>query len=128
MNDLRKWKNKILYRVFFKQEFKKFRVTLRKYSGKVFNHFKKIDSVSVKEMIDSLHPIKNISKIHESLASGGRSQNPIIFTWDKKFLIKTISKEEKNIFLTMLPEYHKRMKDSKSLLCRIYGLFRINVK
>jgi hypothetical protein len=103
-------------------------VTLRKYSGMVFHHIRTVDSVSVKEMIDSLHPVKNITKIHESIASGGRSQNPIIFTWDKKFLIKTIDKDEKNIFLQMLPEYHKRMKDSKSLLCRIYGLFRIHVK
>ena len=79
-------------------------------------------------MIDSLHPIKNMEKIHESVASGGRSQNPILFTWDKKFLVKTISKAEKNMFLSMLPEYHKKMKDAKSLLCRIYGLFRINVR
>ena len=79
-------------------------------------------------MIDSLHPLKNIDKINESIASGGSSQNPILFTWDKKFLIKTISKSEKNIFLSMIPEFHKKMKDSKSLLCRIYGLFRINVK
>lgn len=110
------------------KEFRKFRVSCRKYAGKVFQHIRVLDSVSIKEIIDSLHPIKNIAKVKESMASGGRSQNPIMFTCDKKFLIKTIDKSEKNIFLQMLPEYHKRMKDSKSLLCRIYALFRVNVK
>ena len=30
--------------------------------------------------------------------------------------------------LSLLPEYHRKMRDTKSLLCRIYGLYRIEVK
>lgn len=103
------------------------RVKIRKYAPNVFHHLRKIDEISVTDCIASLDPIKNQKNIIDSFASGGRSANPIIFTHDKKFLLKTISKEEKNIFVKMLPEYHRRMRDTKSYLCRIYGVFRIKV-
>jgi len=103
------------------------RVSLRKYAPMVFFHIIKIDSLDIKQILASLDPEKNLKIIKDSFASGGRSSNPIIFTHDKKFLLKTITKEEKNIFIKMLPEYHRRMKDCNSYLCRIYGIFRIRV-
>ena len=71
--------------------------------------------------------MKNFEKLADAFASGGRSANPILFTHDKKYLIKTISKKEKNVLLKMLPEYHSFMINEKSLLCRIYGAFRIQI-
>ena len=103
------------------------KVALRKYAPMVFFHVIKIDKLSIKQILASLDPEKNLKIIKDSFASGGRSSNPIIFTHDKKFLLKTITKEEKNIFIKMLPEYHRRMKDCNSYLCRIYGIFRIRV-
>ena len=105
-----------------------FDVTLRKYSPKIFYSLRKIDGISTKDYLLSLSPKDNLKIIKESFASGGRSANPIIFTYDKKLLLKTISKSEKNVMLNILPEYHRRMRDTKSLLCRIYGLYRIEVK
>jgi hypothetical protein len=59
---------------------------------------------------------------------GGRGDNSILNTWDGKMLIKTISKEEKKLLKKeMIKEYQKRMRDTKSMLCRIYGLFQIGV-
>ena len=104
-----------------------FDVTMRKYSPKIFYSLRKIDGISTKDFLLSLSPKDNLKIIKESFASGGRSSNPIIFTYDKKLLLKTISKSEKNVMLSILPEYHRRMRDTKSLLCRIYGLYRIEV-
>ena len=104
-----------------------FDVTMRKYSPKIFYTLRKIDGISTKDYLLSLSPKDNLKIIKESFASGGRSANPIIFTYDKKLLLKTISKSEKNVMLSILPEYHRRMRDTKSLLCRIYGLYRIEV-
>lgn len=101
------------------------RVKVRKYAPQVFHHIRKIDGFSLSDVIASLDPIKNLSIIKENFASGGRSANPILFTHDKKFLLKTIAKEEKDVLVKMLPEYHRRMRDCKSFLCRIYGVFRI---
>jgi len=103
------------------------RTRIRKYAPAVFHHIRKIDDLSVRDCLNSLDPEKNFSIINESFASGGRSANPIIFSFDKKFLLKTISKNEKNILLKLLPEYHRRMRDLKSYLCRIYGVFRIKL-
>ena len=105
-----------------------FNVTMRKYSPKIFYSLRKIDGISTKDYLLSLSPKDNLKIIKESFASGGRSSNPIIFTYDKKLLLKTISKSEKNVMLSLLPEYHRKMRDTKSLLCRIYGLYRIEVK
>lgn len=102
-------------------------VKVRKYAPVVFHHLQRIDEISVSELITSLDPEKNMKIIRDSFAQGGRSANPILFTYDKKFLLKTISKNEKNVFIKMLPEFHRRMRDCKSYLCRIYGVFRIKV-
>ena len=104
-----------------------FNVKIRKYAPKIFYALRKIDNISNKDYLNSLSPKDNLKIIKESFASGGRSANPIIFTYDKKFLLKTISKAEKNTLLDMLPEFHRRMRDKKSLLCRIYGVYRIEV-
>ena len=104
-----------------------FNVKIRKYSPKIFYVLRKIDGISTSDYLMSLSPKDNLKIIKESFASGGRSANPIIFTYDKKLLLKTISKSEKNVLLDILPEYHRRMRDTKSLMCRIYGLYRIEV-
>ena len=104
-----------------------YNVKIRKYSPQIFYVLRKIDGISTDDYLLSLSPKDNLKIIKESFASGGRSANPIIFTYDKKLLLKTISKSEKNVLLDILPEYHRRMRDTKSLLCRIYGLYRIEV-
>lgn len=94
----------------------------------VFHHLRLIDKVSIDELIQSLDPIKNLSLFNELGVSGGRGDNSISYTWDKKMLIKTITKQEKRLFKhQMLRNYHSRMRDTKSLLCRIYGLFKIEI-
>lgn len=84
--------------------------------------------MSLKDIVVSLNPDINMMKLSDSFASGGRSESPIIFSHDKKFLIKIISRDEKNIFVKLLPEFHQKMVENKTLLCRIYGLFRIIVR
>ena len=91
----------------------------------VFHNIRKIDGIKLEDYKDSLSPIKNKEKITQSFASGGNSDNPIIFTHDKKYLIKSISRSEKDMFVKILPEYHRRMKEVKSFLCRVYGLYCI---
>lgn len=117
----------VIFYIFKILEKNRIKVQVRKYAPLVFHHIRKIDNINIQEVLQSLDPEKNLDKIKESFASGGRSANPILFTHDKRYLIKTISKEEKNIFIKLLPEFHRRMRDSKTLMCRIYGMFRVKV-
>lgn len=103
------------------------RVKVRSYSPIIFSHIRGMDKISVPDLLQSLDFRMNTSHITKAFAQGGRSANPILYTFDKKYLIKTISKDEKNIFLKMLPHYHQKMGKAYSLLCRIYGLYRIKV-
>lgn len=54
---------------------------------------------------------------------------PLIKTHDKRFLIKAVRKEEKDIFLRLLPKYHQHLKKNpKSLLAKILGIYSIKIE
>lgn len=71
----------------------------------------------------SLNPDKNLDNLN--FADGGRSNSPILFTHDQKYLIKIITSSEKELFLKILSQFYKKMTDNFSFLSRIYGLYNI---
>lgn len=57
---------------------------------------------------------------------GGRSSALFFFSQDKNFLVKTITKSERTVFITILKDYYFHMLANKdSLLCRVYGLYTV---
>jgi hypothetical protein len=110
------------------ERFKKFNFRIKTFSPFVFHHLRIIDKITINNIIESLDPVKNLTSLNQLKVSGGRGDNSILSTWDKKFIIKTINQEEKNVLNKMLKAYHKRLRDTKSILCRIYGIFKIEVK
>jgi len=95
----------------------------------VFHHIRLIDKISIDDILSSLDPMNNIKNIKSMKVSGGRGNNCINNTWDKKLIIKTIETTEKKILLEkMIIEYHCLMKESNSLLSRIYGIFEIELE
>ena len=95
----------------------------------VFHHIRLIDNISIDDILSSLDPMNNIKNIKSMKVSGGRGNNCINNTWDKKLIIKTIETTEKKILLEkMIIEYHCLMKESNSLLSRIYGIFEIELE
>ena len=95
----------------------------------VFHHIRLIDNISIDNLLSSLDPLNNIKKIKEMKVSGGRGNNSLICTWDKKIIIKTINDNEREILIDkMLIDYHCLMKEARSILSRIYGLFKIELR
>ena len=95
----------------------------------VFHHIRLMDNISINDILESLDPIKNMKKIKKRKVSGGRGDNSIIYSWDKKFIVKTTETIERKIFVEkMIIDYHCLMKESRSLLSRIYGVFKIELK
>jgi hypothetical protein len=87
-----------------------------------------MDKISIDDILKSLDIKKNLKIINEAKVSGGRGNNSLFRSWDKKLIIKTIDKNEKNILINkMLEEYHSRMRDTKSILSHIYGVFKIEI-
>ena len=51
------------------------------------------------------------------------------FSYDKKFLLKTMNDNEMHIFKKILPEYLNHLKQNpNSLIARIYGIFTVNME
>ena len=98
------------------------------YSPFIFHHLRMIDGLSIDDILKSLDIKKNLEIIKESRVTGGRGNNTIFRTWDKKLIIKTIDDEEKNILINkMLEEYHERIKEAKTILSHIYGVYKIEL-
>ena len=94
----------------------------------VFHHIRLMDKLSIDEILKSLDPIQNMKKIKEMKVLGGRGNNSLFCTWDKKIILKTIDRNEKRIlFDKMIKDYHCFMREQRSLLSRIYGLYKIEL-
>jgi hypothetical protein len=108
--------------------FKGIEFKILSYSPFVFHHLRLIDKVTIDDILMSLDIRKNLKIIKDSKVTGGRGNNSMFRSWDKKLIIKTIDKNEKNILINkMLEEYHSRMRDTKSILSHIYGVFKIEM-
>ena len=59
-------------------------------------------------------------------ASNSKSGQMFFFSWDSKYLIKTITEKEAFVLLRMLPKYVQHI-TKPSLLMRICGLYRVSV-
>ena len=95
----------------------------------VFHHIRLIDNISIDDILSSLDPINNLKKIKSMKVTGGRGSNCIFNTWDKKMIVKTVDTTERRILVEkMIVDYHCLMKESVSLLSRIYGIFKIELK
>ena len=93
----------------------------------VFHHIRLIDNISIDDILASLDPLVNIRKIMK--VSGGRGNNSLISTWDKKIILKTIDENEKQILVDkMIIDFHCMMKEERSILSRIYGVFKIELR
>jgi len=95
----------------------------------VFHHIRLIDKLSIDDVLSSLDPLKNMKKLKEMRVLGGRGNNSLFCTWDKKLILKTIDSNEKQIlFEKMIIDFHCFMRESRSILSRIYGLYKIELR
>ena len=77
----------------------------------------------------SLSPKYNRDMVFKAGEGAGRSGSFFFFSHDHKFIIKTMTKGELDLFLEMLPrlsEHHK--KTPRSLLSKIFGVFTVKMK
>lgn len=68
----------------------------------------------------------NLKELNRLDKKGGRSGSFIFSTFDKKFVIKTITQQEKLIFLNeLLEDYTDRILAQNSVLVRVFGVFML---
>ena len=74
----------------------------------------------------SLEVNLNRNQVFKSGQGAGKSGSFFFYSFDNKFLIKTISQSEKDLFLAMLGDYIDHISTNpRSILARIYGMYTI---
>jgi 1-phosphatidylinositol-4-phosphate 5-kinase len=78
-------------------------------------------------MQKSLSLEANNKMVFKAGQGAGKSGSFFFFSYDNKFLIKTMKSSERKLMLGMLDDYIKHIKSlgNRSLLARIYGIFTI---
>ena len=78
-------------------------------------------------LINSLDVLQNKEKVFQAGEGAGASGSFFFFSYDGRFILKTILRDERELLLSMLDDYidHIRDSDNQSLLARIYGIFSV---
>ena len=100
------------------------------YAPKIFFNLRNIYGISNEDYLKSLGPenflgnlIITKNKSLKELCSSGKSGSFFYFSYDSKYLLKTISEGEFNLFRSMLKDYYIHMvNNKKSLLQRFFGM------
>jgi 1-phosphatidylinositol-4-phosphate 5-kinase len=100
---------------------------LIEYCPKLFFDLRKEESLDYKDLIDSLDPIKNKTNMLKIKQSSGKSGSFFFFSWDNRFIIKTVKDHELVTMLdTFMHKYYDHIIDHPdSFLTRIYGIYTI---
>ena len=78
---------------------------------------------------ESLSPKHNRDMVFKAGEGAGRSGSFFFFSHDRKFIIKTMTKDELNLYLRLLSEFSKHFLNNKnSLIAKIFGVFTINTE
>ncbi|KAL1464236.1 hypothetical protein WDU94_003902 [Cyamophila willieti] len=90
--------------------------------------FSQLRSFSFPEGEESF--IRSLSRCVRWEARGGKSGSNFCKTKDDRFILKEISRQEIDSFLTFAPNYYNYVKNcfensSPTLLCKIFGVFRV---
>ncbi|KAM2157176.1 hypothetical protein ACFX1R_042778 [Malus domestica] len=89
------------------------------YSPTVFRRLLELDSISYDDYLLTICGDDTLREV----SLPGRHGRVYILPGDKRFMIKTLRKSEKKVYLEMLPNYYRHVKKyGASLLKRLYGL------
>ena len=95
------------------------------YGKNYFDSIKNSCNVTTESLLSSFSLISNFSFIQNS-NSAGRSGAFIMVTFDKKFVLKIVNRQERYLLLDILPAYSKRICECPdSRIVRILGMYKI---
>ncbi|CAG9314984.1 unnamed protein product [Blepharisma stoltei] len=111
--------------------FKKFYCKVTEWAPLVFRNLRYVEGITDDDLLRSFDVALNLPAIKKNTGNrGGRSSAFFYFSYDKKYFIKTISKQEQKVLLSLLlPEYHTHITTHpNSLIARTLGFFSLKVQ
>lgn len=104
-------------------------VKITEYAPSVFETVKFMDKITPANIKESLSTEKNHKSVFKAKESAGKSGSFFFFSYDRKFIIKTMNSSEKKVFIDSLPTYMAHLKTNpNSLIARIYGVFTVEME
>ena len=107
-------------------------VIVTSYAPRVFRYIRAVDGIDELDIMKSVKPELNRMQIfktnsNQSHGNGGMSGSFFFFTEDKKYIIKTMTFQEKQNLMTMLPNITQYMVETngRSLISRVYGVYKV---
>ena len=95
----------------------------------MFAEIKKLDGIGPADILKSLNTDVNRDSIFKAKESAGKSGSFFFFSYDRKFLIKTMNDGELSIFRKALPTYLLHCRENRNnLIARIYGVFTVQME
>lgn len=93
----------------------------------LFSTILEMDGFTQDSIIESLTIEMNKRQVFRAGEGAGASGSFFFFSFDHRFIIKTLNKEEVKLLDLILPDYLKHITDreNQSMLARIYGIFTI---
>ena len=104
------------------------------YCQKVFSYIRHTQGIDEEQIISSLDPKNNRFQLFKTNTgkkhnTGGKSGSFFFFSQDRKFLIKTLRKDELDVFLELLPNMVQYLFENKSatLLSQVLGIYKVKI-
>lgn len=107
------------------------RLTIFEYGADYFNEIRMRGGLTHEALMEAFSPIANFDAMQKFQEGSGKSECFFFFTGDKKFVIKTIKDSELRRLIKkgLIEHYSEHLKKHpRSLLARIYGVYKIKVK
>lgn len=99
------------------------------YSPALFEAIKEMDKITANDILFSLNPELNRQQVFKAKESAGKSGSFFFFSFDRRFLIKTMNNAELKVFRNCLPDYVMFLRENPdSMIARIYGVFTVQME
>jgi 1-phosphatidylinositol-4-phosphate 5-kinase len=103
-------------------------VTVTQYAPLAFREVRKFDHVTDEMLYSSLDAAMNVNGIQNAGTGAGLSGQFFIFSYDKRFILKTMHRSEIDQMIRVLPSYYEHLSNNpKSLIAKIYGVFTVKM-
>ena len=95
----------------------------------IFAFLRHIDNINHDDILKSLNPESNRDMVFKAGEGSGKSGSFFFFSYDKKYIIKTMTEGDLSTFLKIFKDYTFHLLDNPhSILARIYGVYTVKME
>ena len=104
------------------------KISIINHRPEIFENIKKYFNITEKALLKSMNLNSNKSNIFSIGEGEGKSGSFFFYSFDQKFIIKTISSDNLNFFLKFVKKYSAHLTDNYgSVLAIIVGLYTLKI-